>query len=307
LNLQKDILATLTYFDLFEYPLTQTEIFQFLQKTSFHDEVSQELMSLVSQNQVFRFDEFYTLQNDFSLIQRRKKGNIQARSLLKTAEKVAGFLSCFPFVKGVAVSGSLSKNFADEHSDIDFFIIMAKDRLWLGRSFLHFFKKITFLFKKQDWFCMNYFIDEAMLQIKEKNIYTATEVVTLIPLRGISVFQRFFGENKWCRSYLPNHTMRVAYMEEAKSPVFKKITEFVFNNPFGNLLDYLLMRLTAYRWHRKAEQRRKNKRGIVMGMDSSKHYAKPDPESFQKKLVGLYEKRLLSLFSKYQGEVKTIY
>jgi hypothetical protein len=307
LNLQKDILATLAYFDLFDYPLTHTEIFQFLQKQSISEEVNYELLQLVYNNQVFKADEFYSLQNDYSLIKRRRSGNAKARDLLGTAQKVAGLISTFPFVRGVAVSGSLSKNFADENSDIDFFIIMAPNRLWLGRTLLHIFKKLTFLVKRQDWFCMNYFIDEAELQIKEKNIYTATEVATLMPLRGIDSFQRFYTANKWYRYFLPNHSMRVAYMEDVKKPFLKKLVEFVFNNPFGNLLDYLLMKLTAYRWRRKTQRKKMNKRGVVMGMDGSKHYAKPNPENFQKRLVELYNKRVQNLFGNYQGEVKSIY
>jgi hypothetical protein len=292
---------------LFNYPLTHTEIFQFLQKQSISEEVNYELLQLVHNSQVFKADEFYSLQNSYALVKRRRSGNSRARDLLGTAQKVAGLISTFPFVRGVAVSGSLSKNFADENSDIDFFIIMAPNRLWLGRTILHCFKKLTFLVKKQDWFCMNYFVDEAALQIKEKNIYTATEVATLMPLRGIDSFKRFYDENKWYRYYLPNHTMRVAYMEDVKKPLLKKIAEFVFNNPFGNLLDYLLMKLTAYRWQKKTLRKQKNKRGVVMGMDGSKHYAKPNPENFQKRLVELYNKRVQNLFGNYQGEVKSIY
>ena len=307
MNLQKDILATLAYFDLFDYPLTHTEILQFLQKQSLSEEVNYELLQLVYKNRVFKTEEFYSLQNEYSLGRRRKAGNARARGLLATAQKVAGLISTFPFVRGVAVSGSLSKNFADENSDIDFFIIMAPNRLWLGRTILHCFKKLTFLFRKQDWFCMNYFVDEAALQIKEKNIYTATEIATLMPLRGIEPFQRFFTENKWYRHYLPNHTMRVAYMEDVKKPLVKKFTEFVFNNPFGNLLDYLLMKLTAYRWRKKTRNKKVNKRGVIMGMDGSKHYAKPNPENFQKRLVEVYGQRVQNLFDNYQGEVKSIY
>jgi hypothetical protein len=42
-------------------------------------------------------------------------------------------------------------------------------------------------------------------------------------------------------------------------------------------------------------------------MDGSKHYAKPNPENFQKRLVELYNKRVQNLFGNYQGEVKSIY
>src|SRR5215208_5398916 len=162
LNVKHDILATLSYFDIFNYPLSQTEIFQFLSNTYTHEEFTNALHHLTIENWIYKFDEFYTLQDNYSLIIRRRNGNAQARSMLKIGEKVAAFLSSFPFVRGVAVSGSLSKNFADENSDIDFFIITAKNKLWLARTFMLCFRRIAVLFKKQDWFCMNYYIDEEM-------------------------------------------------------------------------------------------------------------------------------------------------
>jgi hypothetical protein len=90
----------------------------------------------------------------------------------------------FPFVRGIGISGSLSKNYADEDADIDFFIITSRNHLWIARTFLHGLKKLSFLVGKQDWYCMNYFIDEEALVIAEKNIFTATEVVTLKPVCG---------------------------------------------------------------------------------------------------------------------------
>jgi predicted nucleotidyltransferase len=47
---------------------------------------------------------------------------------IKKAKAVAKFLSWFPYIRGIAISGSLSKNFADENSDLDFFIITAANR-----------------------------------------------------------------------------------------------------------------------------------------------------------------------------------
>ena len=297
LCVKQDILATLSYFDIFDYPLTQTEVFQFLGNSHSHKEFTDALHDLCAETWIYRLDEFYSLQNHHPLARRRKEGNIRAREMLKTAEKIAGFLSRFPFVRGVAVSGSLSKNFADEDSDIDFFIITAKNRLWLARTFMHCFKKLTFLFRKQEWFCMNYYIDEEMLQIKEKNLYTATEVATLLPLRGINAFKNFYAQNTWSREYLPNHLLRVSYVDEIKKPFIKKLAEFFLNNPLGTLFDHLLMKLTAHRWLQKTRKLKLNKRGIVMGMDASKHYSKPNPECFQKKLLQAYEKKDLQFVS----------
>lgn len=230
---------------------------------------------------------------------RRRKGNLKAKKLLYTAEKVAGLLSYFPFVRGVAISGSLSKNFADEQSDIDLFIITTKNRLWLARTFMHGFKKLTFLFNKQHFFCMNYYIDESMLEIKEQNIYTATEVVTLLPLRGITAFQNFYVHNDWSKSYLPNHSLKVTYTKEIHHPFFKKVIEAIFDNPIGSWLDRLLMYITAKRWAQKTKMGKLNNRGIVMSMEADRHYAKPNPQNFQKKLLDLYERKVDAIIDKY--------
>ena len=307
LCVKQDILGTLSYFDIFSYPLTQSEIAQFLKHTYCHKEFIESLNELVEENWVYKFDEFYMLQEDHSLVHRRRKGNIQAKAMLKTAEKIAGFLSMFPFVKGVAVSGSLSKNFADENSDIDFFIITERNKLWLARTFMHCFKKIAILLKKQDLFCMNYYIDEDMLQIREKNIFTATEIATLLPLRGIDTFQNFFKENSWSKNFLPNHSLRVSYVEEAKNHFLKKAVELILRNPVGNVLDHLLMKFSIYQWNKKTKSGKLNKRGIVMSMDASRHYAKPNPLNFQKKFMELYEKKIFNLFCRFESRAKTVF
>jgi len=307
LCVKQDILATLSYFDIFDYPLTQTEIAQFLKITFDQEEFITALHNLVMENWIYKFDEFYMLQHNYSLVQRRRKGNFQAKSMLKTAGNIAEFLSRFPFVKGVAVSGSLSKNFADENSDIDFFIITENNKLWLARTFMHCFKKVAFLFKKQHWFCMNYYVDEEMLEIKEKNIYTATEIATLLPLRGVTVFQEFFRQNAWSRSFLPNHSLRISYVEETRNPFYKNLVEFLFRNSVGDFLDQLLMKLSLYRWNQKTRSGKLNKRGTTMGLDAARHYAKPSPLSFQKKFMEMYEKKIFNLFCRYENRAKTVF
>jgi predicted nucleotidyltransferase len=307
LCVKQDILATLSYFDIFDYPLTQTEIVQFLKTDYCHEEFFDDLQNLAMESWIYKMDEFYSLREDYSLVQRRREGNLRAKHMLKTAEKIAGFLSAFPFVKGVAVSGSLSKNFADENSDIDFFIITERNKLWLARTFMHCFKKVAILLNKEDLFCMNYYIDEEMLQIKEKNIYTAIEIATLLPLRGIEVFKEFFKQNDWSKNFLPNHSLRVSYVEETRNPFFKNAIEFIFRNSFGNLVDLLLMNISTYLWRKKTMKGKLNKRGIVLSMDASRHYAKPSPMAFQKKFMALYEKKIFNLFYRYESRAKTVF
>lgn len=298
--IKKDILATLTYFNMFDYPLRKKEIFIFLGHTDDLHEFEQSLNILIEESAVFKVGEFYSVQNNFLLSERRIRGNEKAIEMLKKAESVAAFLSRFPFVRGVAVSGSLSKNFADDSADIDFFIITAANRLWLARSFLHMFKKLTFLTNKQHYYCMNYFVDEAEPAIIEKNIYTAIEIATLLPLQGTEVFEKFYAANNWTKKFLPNNYMRITSAKETGNHWYKSLVEWLLNNPAGNRLDDLCMKLTARSWDAKTRKRKKNSRGLIMSLQAGRHFAKPNPANFQQKLLQLYDNNLADVFNQYE-------
>ncbi|RYY39144.1 MAG: hypothetical protein EOO08_11480 [Chitinophagaceae bacterium] len=295
MNLRQDIIAALAYFDLFEYPLTQTEIVQFVPAAHAASAVTLELRALLAEKVVFHYDSLFLLRNEPALVARRRAGNQRARPLLQKAARVARLLAAFPFVRGVAVSGSLSKNYADDGSDIDLFIITAPNRLWIARSLLHALKKLSFIVGREEYFCMNYFVDEAGLEIREKNIYTATEIATLLPLQGIDAFHSFFQANDWCRSFLPNHLLRVSYVQDRKSGWMKRTLEWCLGLAAGDTVDSALMRLTARRWKRKTESGRRNNRGIVMSMEAGKHFAKPDPRRFQATLLARFDNRICQL------------
>ncbi|MEO6490968.1 MAG: hypothetical protein ABIO04_13585 [Ferruginibacter sp.] len=300
LCIRKDILATLTYFNMFDYPLRKREIFLFL---SHHDELHEfedALGVLLNESMIYKIGEFYSLHNNYSLAERRIKGNEKAVSMLTKAGKAASLIANFPFVTGVAVSGSLSKNFADDAADIDFFIITNANRLWIARTFLHVFKKFTFLLNLQHYFCMNYFIDEAELTIVEKNVYTATEIATLLPLWGNVSFEEFYAANSWTKKFLPNNYMRISSAKDKRRGRAILLIEKLMNNKAGDWIDTFLMKLTAKSWSAKTRKQKINSRGIVMSMDVSKHYSKPNPQNFQQKLLKHYNAHLIDLFDQYE-------
>ncbi|MDO3624773.1 nucleotidyltransferase domain-containing protein [Mucilaginibacter sp. BT774] len=300
-DLRKQILSTIAYFDLFHYPLTAEEIYLSLPVKCDTADFEYGLKYLVIDRMIYHFDKFYALKNEYFLVERRLEGNARAAKLTDTAKKVSNLLVRFPFVRGIAISGSLSKNFADEDSDIDLFIITAKNRLWIARTLMHCFKKLTFLVKREHYFCMNYYIDEEELQIREKNIYTAIEIATLIPLHGDSTFEHFYAANNWTRNYLPNKYMRLSTAKTLKPSWLKKAFEWLFSNRLGNASDSLLMRITAERWDKKRQQKKLNIKGLIMGMDTGKHYAKPDPKNFQEKLILKYQLKLSQILEQWEG------
>lgn len=284
-QLEVSIMSVLTYFDLFNFPITEDEIYLFLNRRCTMDCICRALAHLNERKVVYKTGNYYAVKDDYYLAERREKGAAKAEELLQIAQKISAWLVKFPFVRGIAISGSLSKKYADENSDIDFFIITQTGKLWIARTFLHLFKKLTFLFHKENYFCMNYFVDEANAEIREQNHFTAVEIVTLIPMQGDMAFETFYNRNAWTRHYLPNNVLRVTHAHAAKPGLFKLAIEALFNNAVGRWLNRWLMAITAKRWQKKTDQGRLNARGIVMSMVAGDGFSKPNPVNFQRKVL----------------------
>ena len=288
----QNILKTLGYFDLFQYPLTGKEIYLFNAACVNQSEVDKELEILLKDKAIFQVDEFYSLHNNHLLAERRRNGNQLAAKHLKTACRVARFLYRFPYVKAIAVSGSLSKNFATDKTDIDFFIITSTNRLWIARTCMHLYKKLTFLTGRQNLFCMNYYVDEEAMEIKEKYIFTAVEIVTLLPMHGKECLDMFVKANNWTDSFFPLKHLNNTISQEAGKGLLSKLIERIFAGAAGDFADRKLMNITAKRWYKKVKRKELNSRGGLMGMSIDRHFSKPDPKNFQAKVIKAYQEKV---------------
>jgi hypothetical protein len=294
LRLRQSILKVLAYFDLFNYPVTKEEIIFFLdQKNTRNADIARILYELINNQCIFMYGIFYSLQRNPELIERRVAGNNNAQLLLPVGKKISRFLFQFPFAKGIAISGSLSKNFATENDDIDYFIITKTNRLWIARTLMHLLKKISFIGNKQHLYCMNYFIDEEAMEISEKNVFTATELFTLLPVCGNGTMDKFFKTNAWVNTYYPNYLPKTeTHKTCSRDSKLKLAIEYLLDNKFGNWLDDYCMKLTIKRWNKKEQQQKVNAKGNRMGLSTGKHFAKPNPVFFQQKIVAAYVNKL---------------
>ena len=294
-NIQKNILKTLAYFDLFLYPVTRNELLAFSPEKNSLSLIDEEIRSLLFEKIIFQLDEFYSLQNKPALAERRRHGNLRAVDQLSIAKRVAKILNWFPFVRSIAVSGSLSKHFSEENSDIDFFIVTSANRLWIARSCMHLLKKVSFIIGKQNWFCMNYYIDECAMNIPEKNIFTAMEIVTLIPMQGMDCFQKFREANIWTSEYFPLQTNYHKETWGTKKNFLRYFLEKIFSSRLGDKADHWLMNLTNKRWRKKTLGGKVNDHGDKIEMAVGKHFSKPNPKNFLTKVLKQYENKVNDL------------
>lgn len=196
------VLDCLRYFSFFKHPLTHDEIHRYLGVKLDLDHCNETLMHLVSKGKVVSFKGYYALSK--SHIDIRIANDERNRRFLIIGKRVGRFLAFFPFVRGVYISGSLSKNGLDGvDDDIDFFIITKPNRLWTARFFLILFKK-TILLNSKKYFCVNFFKSESDLVFSKQNRYIATEAMSLIPVVNHSLLEKMFECNIWIRNELPN-------------------------------------------------------------------------------------------------------
>ncbi|MBC7946548.1 MAG: hypothetical protein H7Y42_01620 [Chitinophagaceae bacterium] len=285
------VLRTLAYFSIFQYPLTRQEIIDFMHPSAERDAVDEVLAGLVLSQKIFKIDEFYMLVDDSNLVQRRREGNKRADQLIPVAMRIGRFLSRFPYVRGIAISGSLSKRYADDEADVDFFIVTKANRLWIARTCMHLFKKLTFLTGRQHLYCMNYYIDENSLVLDDQNIYTAIETRTLLPVCGEGI-NEFVAANTWVDDWIAIDSVETRKLAKNSIPFYKNILEWLLNS---NRLDSYLMKLTTRRWDRKKERQARNDQGKEMDLITGKHFARSNPGMFQERLLMMYAEKLQTL------------
>lgn len=292
--LARAIIKTLLYFDIFNYPLTVDEIHEYCcEYPASKDEIRRQLEVFEEMGYVSRKDFFYQIKNDkiAASVERRIKGNKEAQRFLKISKRFSKFITYFPFVRGVCLSGSLSKGYADSDSDIDYFIITEPGRLWIARTSLILFKKI-FLLNSHKYFCVNYFIDTNSLEIPDKNLFAATELLSIIPAANAGLYERLIEANSWIKEYYPNGTLKTDKypVAPANNSFVKKVNEKFFSARFGDKMDDLCFRATLSAWKRKFNHF--NKDEFDLNLRTRKNVSKHHPNGFQLKVMKNFEEKV---------------
>tara|TARA_R110000796_G_scaffold252640_2_gene389816 strand:- start:67178 stop:68125 length:948 start_codon:yes stop_codon:yes gene_type:complete len=302
-RIEWEVIRVLAYYQLFHHPLKASEITRFVNITPLvTKDVDNALSTLLSLNVVFEFDGYFSLEDNSTLVDARLEGEIRAESLLKVANRMSKLIYSFPFVKAVFISGSLSKGVVPEHADIDYFIVTKRNKLWIARTLLVMFKRI-FLLGSKKFFCVNYFVDEDHMEIPDKNIFTATEIVTLIPMQGKSCCEAFLGSNHWYKDHFPNALLKKE--EIGQMGIIKRcsvsILEPLFFNRLSDKFDKYLMKRTYKRWKTLYNEGYSDKE-FELAFRTHRGTSKNHDKNYQKRVLNCVEENMKSALSKIRDQ-----
>jgi len=223
--LERFIIDTVVYFDLFSYPLTAYEIYSYLYVNgmtgaSFSFEEVHEALntSEALTRSIQEKNGFYFLKGNAEHINVRHERYLLSHEKYKKALGAARVMSLFPWIRMAAVCNSLAQHNVTKESDIDFFIITRSQRIWLTRFLL---TLILPLFgyrrhgkAKSDPVCLSFFVTDDMLEFRSlmlpgKDIYFPYWVSQLVPVYDDGVYSEFLSHNEWVREYIPHVSSRI--------------------------------------------------------------------------------------------------
>ncbi len=251
---------TVLYSDLFEYPLTRDELHHRLigmqaERTAL-DATCTKLIGPYLEEQ----DGYLCLKGRMANIETRRHRQTLSDETWPVAYRYAKWLRRVPFMRMVAVSGSLAVNNTNDEGDVDLFCITAPNRMWIARLFMIPMARATRLFKKNRRFvlCPNYILTEHTLDVPTRNLFAAHEVAQAVPVWGATVYHAFLEANPWILSFLPASTPNPvagggdpAYPH----PRLTRFVEWVLRGRLGSVLDAGLYRTLTFLYKARAKQR----------------------------------------------------
>ncbi|MEM7103584.1 MAG: nucleotidyltransferase domain-containing protein [Bacteroidota bacterium] len=283
-ELKRGIIEVMLYFEVFSYPMSREEVFRTVNQINTNqDQVNAEIDELINESIIYENGGFLMTRPKPEWAEERKIKNRMADQYIEKAYRMGRLIGYFPFVRAVMISGSLSKHWMTEDGDVDFFIVTEKRRLWIARTLLVLFKKI-FLLNSHKYFCVNYFVDVDHLEIEEKNRFTASEIVTLLPVVNKPLYLEFLKANQWIRGIYPNFPVRdTSNTTPLKASLPKLIIEKMLSTRFGDWLDRSFLKMTLKHWNKKFGHM--DKEEFEVAMKSRTYVSKHHPNAFQARVL----------------------
>ena len=201
ISLPEAVKRTMAYADVFDYPLTAPEIQRYLigyaASLETINSFLQEAPALYPQ-----MDGFYTLPGRTGLVEVRKQRAQNSLALRKHAWRYAKIMQQLPFIRMVALTGSLAVDNVTHGADIDYLIVTQGGRLWLARALVLLLGRFSRL--QRVTLCPNYLITLRALYFNDQTFYTAHELAHMVPLVGLDTYTEIRRQNSWVTRFLPN-------------------------------------------------------------------------------------------------------
>lgn len=309
--LRNSILATIVYYDVFDYPLTLMEVFKYLINPARISRINEglgeidmadiadELDKLVGLEIIGEKNGFYFLPDRSDLFDLRIKRRKIADQKWKKFLKYCRWLVLAPYLRGVFAGGSMAINNTEEKSDFDVLIVTHLERLYTCRFFLWTISSLLGVRRKKwekiapDKLCFNHYITDDALFISHESLFNAQSYINLKPaLIDAELIDKFYASNLWLSNYAYNFSVQKYFARRNIEPnrlflIFAKFAEFLLNSRLGDVVEKFLRRLQQKKI--KEDPATYQSGGRVVFTESELEF---HPQSFEKVVLEKYKSGL---------------
>ncbi|PIZ98333.1 MAG: hypothetical protein COX77_04950 [Candidatus Komeilibacteria bacterium CG_4_10_14_0_2_um_filter_37_10] len=221
-KIERYLLATIHFYDLFNFPLTWWECCQWLYLDDQNQEslldidipvIRDRLELLVANGQLIVVNGFYCLSGRESLALLRQRRYLYAELKFQIGIRAIKLLRILPFIKFIGICNTLAYSNASDDADIDLLVITTKNKLWTARFFATTLMKLLHWRptkqNKKNKICLSFFISEHLLNINNlqfspQDVYLQYWVKQVVPIYDQGGFYDLWWQsNQWASSYLP--------------------------------------------------------------------------------------------------------
>jgi hypothetical protein len=247
---ERALQQSVVYASLFDYPLTLSQL-----REGLIGQVADEptLLQWYDNSEYLRATIEYVDGHFFprgrrDLLKTRVHREVTSRDLLRRLEAPLAMVTRMPFVRMVALSGSLAHLNADEDADLDLFVVTSPKRVWTV-TFVAVALARVFGWRKR--LCLNYVVSERALWIDPADLFSANQIVHLQLVKGEATYRRFLAANRFVERFYPNfqprqirvhgsgaasrpwETMIETVLDWALAPILEPICRFVYRSHLG--------------------------------------------------------------------------
>ncbi len=247
-KLKKAIIRVIVFFDIFNYPMTLSEIWRFI---SLKCELV-EVFDILENG-----TEGISLQNGFYFLSGKEK-NIRERldcynfadRKFKRAKFIVKIYKFIPWIKMIGMTNLFGSRNLKDNSDIDLFIITEDKRIWLTRFFCVGIIKLLGwrpqINNRRDKICLSFFVSLSALNLEKLRLAQDDLGFTywlagLTPLYDINkTYQKLINANQWLTNSLSNWQLN-SQNQQSKNVGLSPNT--VFGIKFQNKLEQQFKKL----------------------------------------------------------------
>jgi hypothetical protein len=242
-TLGRAIVEAVAYADVFDWPLTPEEIHRYLPIRASRRDVDEMLARPIMSRFLEGTDGYVSLVGRAHLVADRRRRVEISRALWPRALRYARLVAALPFVRLVAITGSLAVDAADDEGDVDLLVVTANGRLWLARAMSMAVVRAAALARIR--LCPNYLLAESDLRLDDRSLFTAHELVQMVPVGASPAYAELIRQNRWFGEFLPNSELRPPLARggvAGTDGIWRRLAEASLRSGIGDRLDRWEMR-----------------------------------------------------------------